>query len=42
MEATKLSSVELKEVLTHIINNNRHLQEQGKKPVSVSILGHAG
>lgn len=42
MEATKLSSNELKEVLTHIINNNKFIQDSGKKPVSVSILGHAG
>jgi hypothetical protein len=42
MEATKLSSKELKEVLTHIINNNKVIQDQSKKPVAVSILGHAG
>jgi hypothetical protein len=33
---------ELKEFLGHIISNNRHLQENGKGPVSVEVIGESG
>jgi len=33
---------ELKEFLNHIITNNRHLQENGKGPVSVEVIGESG
>ena len=33
---------ELKEFLGHIIENNRHLQENGKGPVSVEVIGESG
>jgi hypothetical protein len=33
---------ELKEFLGHIITNNRHLQENGKSPVSVEVIGESG
>jgi hypothetical protein len=33
---------ELKEFLGHIITNNRHLQENGKGPVSVEVIGESG
>jgi len=33
---------ELKEFLGHIVTNNRHLQENGKGPVSVEVIGESG
>jgi hypothetical protein len=33
---------ELKDFLGHIINNNKFLQEQGKSPVSVEVIGESG
>jgi MoxR-like ATPase len=33
---------ELKDFLGHIIANNRYLQEQGKSPVSVEVIGESG
>ena len=33
---------ELKDFLNHIINNNRHLQENGKGPVAVEVIGESG
>ena len=33
---------ELKEFLTHIINNNRYLQENGKPSVSIEVVGESG
>jgi hypothetical protein len=33
---------ELKEFLGHIISNNRHLQSNGKGPVSVEVIGESG
>lgn len=38
----ELSSLETKEILRHMINNNIVLAEEGKKPVALSILGNAG
>jgi len=42
MNKVQLNSKELKETLTHIILNNRALQEENLKPVAVSICGAAG
>lgn len=42
MNKVQLNSKELKETLTHIILNNRALQEDNLKPVAVSICGAAG
>jgi hypothetical protein len=33
---------ELKEFLTHIVENNRFLQNQGKLPVSTEVIGESG
>jgi hypothetical protein len=33
---------EAKEFLTHIINNNRYLQNNGKLPVAVEVIGDSG
>jgi hypothetical protein len=33
---------ELKEFLTHIVENNRFLQSQGKLPVSTEVIGESG
>jgi hypothetical protein len=37
-----VNQTELKEFLGHIIENNRHLQENGKGPVSVEVIGESG
>ena len=37
-----MNSAELKSTLKYIILNNRKLQEQGKRPITVSICGAAG
>ena len=37
-----VNQTELKEFLGHIITNNRHLQENGKGPVSVEVIGESG
>jgi hypothetical protein len=42
MNKVELNSTELKETLTHIIQNNRAIQAEGHKPVAVSICGPAG
>ena len=33
---------ELKDFLGHIISNNKYLQEQGKSPVSIEVIGESG
>lgn len=38
----KLNIDELKEFLTHILNNNRFLQANKKKPVAVEVVGESG
>jgi nucleoside-triphosphatase THEP1 len=38
----QLNSEELKTFLKHIVSNNKHIQAQGKIPVSVSVTGEAG
>jgi len=42
MNKTQMNSKELKETLTHLILNNRAIQEDGLKPVAISICGAAG
>ena len=37
-----LNVTELKGFINHIIENNRFLQEQGKGPVSVEVVGESG
>ena len=37
-----MTSAELKLTLTHLIKNNKSLQEDGLKPVAISICGGAG
>lgn len=38
----KLNVHELKDFLSHIIDTNTELQEAGKKPTSIEIIGEAG
>lgn len=40
--SVKLDSQELKTFLTHMIENNRMIQAQGKNPVAVEIIGESG
>jgi len=42
MNKIQMTSQELKETLTHLIKNNKALQEDGLKPVAISICGGAG
>lgn len=42
MNQISLDSAEMKDFLHHIVNNNRYIQEQGKTPVAVDIVGDAG
>lgn len=42
MNKSQMNSKELKETLTHLILNNRSIQEDGLKPVAISICGAAG
>lgn len=37
-----LTTTELGNFITHIVKNNRHLQEQGKNPVAINVEGQAG
>jgi flagellar biosynthesis GTPase FlhF len=37
-----LNVSEAKEFLTHIITNNRYLQENGKLPVATEVIGDSG
>ncbi len=37
-----LTTEELKTFVRHFVENNRYLQEQGKKPVAINIEGEAG
>ena len=37
-----LTTAELKTFVTHFVENNRFLQEQGKRPVAINIEGEAG
>lgn len=42
MNQIKLNAEEVKNLLRHIISNNKKLQEEGKKPISVNLEGPAG
>ena len=42
MAEVNLNIDELKGFVNHIISNNRYLQEQGKNPVAVEIVGESG
>jgi|694.fasta_scaffold76995_4 hypothetical protein len=42
MNKVQLNSKELKETLTHLIKNNRAIQEDGLNPIAISICGPAG
>jgi hypothetical protein len=42
MAEVNLNIEELDSFITHIVNNNRFLQEQGKKPVAVEVVGESG
>jgi signal recognition particle GTPase len=41
-ELVSINQSELKEFLGHIIDNNRHLQANGKGPVSIEVIGESG
>jgi len=42
MQKVSLNSNELKGFLTHIINNNQYIQEHGKTPVAIEVVGESG
>ena len=42
MSQVKLNTSELKDFIKHIINNNRFIQEQGKVPTALNVVGNAG
>lgn len=42
MNQISLDSTEMKDFLHHIVSNNRYIQEQGKTPVAVEMIGDAG
>lgn len=42
MKNTELNINELKNVLRHIILSNQTLQEKGKDPISIEVLGESG
>ena len=42
MAQVNLNIDELKGFVNHIIKNNRFLQEQGKNPVAVEVVGESG
>lgn len=42
MAQVNLNITELKDFVTHIIDNNRYLQGQGKLPVAIEVLGESG
>ena len=42
MAEVNLNIEELDSFISHIVNNNRFLQEQGKKPVAVEVVGESG
>lgn len=42
MAQTNLDPKELKDFLNHIISNNKVIQEQGKVPVAVEVVGDSG
>ena len=42
MNTVQLNAEELKNFIKHMVNNNQHIQAQGKVPVAVNIEGDAG
>jgi len=42
MNQVSLDSGEMKDFLQHIIENNRHIQAQGKRPVATEVIGESG
>ena len=42
MAEVNLNIDELKGFVNHIISNNRYLQEQGKNPVAIEVVGESG
>ena len=42
MSQVQLNVEELKDFIKHIVNNNQHIQTQGKVPVAINIEGDAG
>ena len=42
MAQVNLNIDELKNFVSHVVNNNRFLQEQNKKPVAVEVVGESG
>jgi len=42
MNQVNLNIDELQDFVGHIINNNRHLQSEGKKPVAIEVVGESG
>ena len=42
IEQSKLTTLELKKVLNHVIQNNKALTDLGEVPVAINIIGDAG
>lgn len=42
MSQIQLNADELKSFIKHMVNNNKHIQSQGKVPVAINIEGDAG
>jgi len=42
LNQVNLNIEEVKDFLKHIVDNNRYLQDNGKKPVAVEIIGESG
>ena len=42
MAQVNLNIDELKDFVNHVVNNNRFLQKQGKKPVAIEVVGESG
>ncbi len=42
MAQVKLNTKELKNFVKHFINNNRFIQNTGKVPTALNIMGNAG
>jgi hypothetical protein len=41
-QQSKINVKELENVLTHVINTNKHIQSQGKIPLAINVVGQAG
>jgi hypothetical protein len=42
MSQIELNSDDIKVYLRHIVNNNRHIQKEGKTPIACEIIGESG